>query len=256
MPQYKKAVLCLIFLLFQTGCTSTVRENLDREEARTQVLLLEEAGIQARAIQSGRTPRSGWAVEVPSSREKQARSILASLKMPVHSSGMHHRKQIGSILFPEPGEEKMLKELHLSSQIEEMLESIPGVLDARIHLNLPQKNKGLFYDQPDSGASASASVLIRHIGETAPLSEEQVNRIIRGAVGKTFTEKPETIMLGTVLKPAGAAGTMHGRSIQEAGFYRTLAVVALAVNIIIGLAMVFIGIHFRRMKKRREKFRE
>jgi len=256
MPQYKTALLGLLIVLIPAGCTSTVRENLDREEARTQVLLLEEYGIRARSVQSGRTSKSGWTVEVPSSREKQARSILASLKMPVSSSRPHQDKQAGSILFPEPGEKRMFRERHLSSQIEETLQSIPGVLDAKVHINLPETDKGLFYDQPDSGASASASVLLRHVGETAPLSEEQVNRIIRGTAGKAFNEKVETIMLGTVLKPEGAAGTMHGRSTPEDGFYRTLAAVAVAVNIIMGLAMVFVGVYFRRLKKRSENIRE
>jgi hypothetical protein len=82
-------------------------------------------------------------------------------------------------MIPSREEQRFRYERSVALSIEESLSALPGVLDARVHLNLPDDDP-LFGDAARKGGSGSVLLVVEH-GFAA--SDEEVSALVGGAAG-------------------------------------------------------------------------
>ena len=96
----------------------------------------------------------------------------------------------------------------LSGDLERTLESVDGVLDARVHLNVPDPDP--LRDAPS--LKATASVLVEHRGATPPLASPEVQRLVAGGVAGLAASD-----VAVVLVPRPAPAAMDGERLAHVG---------------------------------------
>jgi type III secretion protein J len=150
----KRAVTLLIAGALLGGCgKDPLYSKLDEQQANEMLAVLVGAGIDA-----SKTPaEEGWSIEVARSGVPQAMKVLKAEGYPheaYQSLGDVFRKE-GFVSTPL---EERARLLHaLSQELSRTVAAIDGVVIARVHLAIPERNP-LSEDKPLS----SASVFIKH----------------------------------------------------------------------------------------------
>ena len=132
-------LLGLVLLLF--GCsTQQVQRDLDERDANEIQRVLTDAGISCgKVFQDGKRPT--WSIEVSKDQAADAIGLLAQLGLPrAQSSGFKEVFSKGSLV-PTPTEERAMFLEALSGELSRTLESVEGVLSARVHLVLPPPSR-------------------------------------------------------------------------------------------------------------------
>jgi type III secretion protein J len=158
------------------GCREELMHNLSEHQANRLMSRLHESAIDStKQIQ----PDGRWAVEVEKIDLPVAMRELQRLRL------MRDPRISGSetsSMLPSKEQQRFTFERALSAEIEDTLLSIEGVLEARVHLNLPLTDP-LFGTQIP-GAQGSGSVFI--ISERKlVLSSEDLALLVAGAAGIT-----------------------------------------------------------------------
>jgi type III secretion protein J len=185
--------------LLAAGCSAPVAGALDDSEASRVVVALDRAGIDS-AKEPDPTAEGKWRVEV--AREDVPRALVAMREeeLPRTSpAGVLDAVGKGALVPSEAAEHAQLV-AGIAGDLERSLESIDGVLSARVHLNVPSPSP-LRDLVPAQG---SASVLLEHRGSTPPLSAESVQRLVAGGVAGLL---PSDVALVMISRPAPAAAT-------------------------------------------------
>jgi type III secretion protein J len=158
------AVLVLIVGL--VGCTRTplYTELTETQANQVQAALL-SAGIDAQKTAMAKS--KGWSISVDRPDVPQAMSVLTAAGLPRHPSST-----LGEI-FPKEGfvssplEERARYVFALSQEVEHTLMQLDGVVEARVHIAIPERS--VLDDKP---LSASASVVIIERPDAALESRE------------------------------------------------------------------------------------
>lgn len=165
----------LAALLLLIACRESLLHNLSEVEANTIIMHLHSAGIVAdREYQ----PDGKWSVAVRQADRMEAMSALSAKHLlrktpPVRS--------VSSSMLSSREEQKLHFERTVSTEIEYTLTSLPGVLDARVHLNLPERDP-LLGELTARKNNATASVLL--VLETdAEIVTSDIQRLLSGAAG-------------------------------------------------------------------------
>jgi type III secretion protein J len=139
------------------GCSARIQHGLDERQANELQAVLIERGIEAKKLPEG-GKKPSWALEVDEAREADAVRVLADLGLPkVRNEGFDDVFGKGSLV-PSPLEERALYLEALSGELSRTLESVDGVVSARVHLVLPEAQRGL---PVQGGAKASALLRVR-----------------------------------------------------------------------------------------------
>ena len=173
MKQTFKPFLFLLILIASSGCEETILHDLDELRANQVLVVLSREGISAEKKREGAL----WNVEVSSSEISLALSTLEESRVLKRELSRFAEKSSG--LMPSREERTYLAERQLAWNLEGTLEQLPGVLEARVHLYL--ENKEQFSLEPQK-SSDSASVLVVYSGAHSPLPEE-IREIVAGASG-------------------------------------------------------------------------
>jgi type III secretion protein J len=152
-----RAVVSLLVLGPLAGCsTEPLLHGLDEPQANEILVALDEGSVAGEKAREEGSDR-GWVVSVPARDLSVARRILAERELPrLRAPGL------GDVfgeagMVPTPVEEHA-RYLHaLSGELSRSLESLEGVVEARVHLGLPQGDPLL----PGERRSARAAVLLR-----------------------------------------------------------------------------------------------
>lgn len=125
-----------VWALLLWSCTAQVQHGLDERQANELQSVLVERGIQAqKVLEPGKKPT--WAIEVDEERATDAVRILAELGLPrPRTEGFGDVFGKGSLV-PTPTEERALYLEALSGEVARTLESVDGVVGARVHLVIP-----------------------------------------------------------------------------------------------------------------------
>jgi type III secretory pathway lipoprotein EscJ len=124
-----------------------------------------------------------------------------------------------------------------------------GVLDARVHLSLPDTSSALLDGTPPP--RGSASVLVRYAGAHAPYDEESLRRLVAGAVSGM---RPEDVAIVGISRPlpggvSEARLTWVGPIAVSRGSAMTLRGVlvgSLAVNVVLAIGLLVLGLRRRK----------
>lgn len=171
------------------GCSAPVAGDLDDDEANRVFVALDRAGVDAtKTVDPGAEGK--WRVEVARDDVPRALSVLREEELPRRaSSGVLDALGKGSLVPSETSERAQLV-AGIAGDLERTLESIEGVLRARVHLSVPATpSRDLLAPR------ATASVLIEHRGPTPPLSADAVQRLVAGGVATLLPADVSVVML-------------------------------------------------------------
>lgn len=166
-----RAILLVGLLLGSVACQESLLQEVNQREATLAVFNLDRAGIPAQKRMTG----SGWQVLVERKHLPQATAVLTTtglLKPKVENAPASR-----SLLLSQSERDHWL-EVATAERIEETLETLPGVLEARVHL-FRQGQSVLRQGKPPSRTSASAVLIV---ADPFSLATEAIARIIQGAV--------------------------------------------------------------------------
>jgi len=226
----KKILLLSVWLLLP-GCSTTLQSELSEREANEILLVLAEAGITGEKGGQG----SQWTVEVEHSDLSRAFLILsaAGLPRPRHTGFLGVYKERG--LVPGRMEEQALYLSALQEEISKTLESVEGVVSARVHVTARPEKRISKAETP----APTASVLIGYhagINEQPPISSDEVKKIVAHAV--VGLERDQVMVVFSpkrkVTVPAAVTRTGDSKALLR------IAAVALAVLAFCASAFFFL----------------
>ncbi|MFB1481292.1 flagellar M-ring protein FliF [Corallococcus sp. RDP092CA] len=128
--------LCLLLLLGAAACRERIQHGLDERQANELQTVLVERGLDARKVpESGKKPT--WAIEVADAQSSDAVRILAELGLPRLAAETGCDVFGGSGLVRSPLEEQVCRVRGMERELEKTLQTVDGVLLARVHLVVP-----------------------------------------------------------------------------------------------------------------------
>lgn len=174
---FPPALLGLALLL--GGCESAVETGLSEEAANAVVVALHESSIGARKEEQPGGEEPQFTVLVPQDDVATALQVLRAAQLPRQSTPGFAELYGEPGLVPTANEEKARYSAALAGELSQSLETIDGVLRARVHLALPER-RVLALDAPEP--RPRASVLITYEGPSKPYEDESVQALVAGAV--------------------------------------------------------------------------
>jgi type III secretion protein J len=172
-------------VLALVGCQTEVQHQLTETEANDIYVLLDQNGIPVTKSREEGGREITWKISVPQARGAAAMLLLKLNELPrTRHPGMEIFNR-GSLI-PTATEERAMYLQALSGELARTLSSIDGVLDARVHVNLPQVD-----DLADKSVrpEPSAAVFLKYRSSAEPgkrpvppISDEQVQALVSRAV--------------------------------------------------------------------------
>jgi len=194
-----------VALVFVLGCSVPVANDLDEDDANRIVLALDRANIDSSKEVD---PQAEGKERVVVARDDVARALAAMREeeLPRPSpKGVLDSLDKGALV-PSQTAEHAQYVAGVAGDLERTLESVDGVLGARVHLNLPENDP--LRDQP--APKASASVLIEHRGAAPPLAVEAVQKLVAGGVAGLAPADVSVVMVARPSAPMrGEAQLAH-----------------------------------------------
>ena len=153
MPRRLATVLPLLL----AACASEeILHGLDEAQANRVVVALSEVGVQGRAGR-GEGEAAGFTVAVDAADAGRARRVLAERELPRQRAPGFAEVFAKGSLVPTPIEERALYHHALAGELSRSLETLEGVVEARVHLALPAPDPL----RPEASRPARAGVLVK-----------------------------------------------------------------------------------------------
>lgn len=152
-----RRVLAAPLLAALAGCAGEeLLHRLDERQANEVLVALEEHGIAA-SKERDDGPEESWRVAVPSRERARAHRVLAELQLPRARPAGFGEVFAGGSMVPTPVEEHA-RYLHaLGGELARSIQAIDGVVEARVHVGLPQPDPL----RPGERPRASGAVLVK-----------------------------------------------------------------------------------------------
>jgi type III secretion protein J len=172
-----RAVVSGVLALFLCACNVVVAAGLDEGDANKIALALEGSNVDSQK-EPDPTVEGKFKVSVARDDVPQALAAMRAEELPrPKPAGVLEAMDKGALVPSQTAEHAQLVR-GTAGDLEKTLLAIDGVLAARVHLNLPEKDP--LRDTPLS--KATASVLVEHRGSTPPITADAVQRLIAGGV--------------------------------------------------------------------------
>lgn len=204
--RWAKKVITSLVLVLLCACEEQIVHNLAEHEANRLLTRLNDVQIDSEKVKQ---PDGKWAISVNKSESLKAIKYLNDARV-VREFQTSQTEKPSMISSRE--DQRFRYERSLSKEIENTLASIAGVLEARVHLNLPQRDP-LFGQRIDS-APGSASVLLIAV-RASNVSAVEVAALVAGASG---VEKERISVLVSEAKGLGTleSDTLVAEQVQMA----------------------------------------
>jgi len=177
----RAAFVALLSMTALVGCDAAIAGGLDESQANEIVVALDEQGISAlKQREEGASEAPTFRVEVSREDASRALAALRSAELPREREGGFDTVFGAGGLVPTATEERARLTAAVTGELVRTLETIDGVLDARVHLALPERR-----DVPLDTAPPRprASVLIKFRRSIArPYDDASVRALVAGAV--------------------------------------------------------------------------
>lgn len=241
---YKSLLVALLAILL-TGCLKhELQTGLSEQEAQEIVVLLKRNGLDSSSEMVAHGKESAtWTVQVLGGNQNL---VLAWRVLQENGLPRHKVKGLGEVysasgLIPTAGEEKAKALMGLTGEITRTLNSVDGVVDARVHVVLPENSPLLDRSQ---WSPTTASVLIKHRGSKPPLEEAEVKTLVAKSV-QGLTPEQVAVVYKTVPVMKNPA--------QDVSFYlgnQQLTVVAVALMSLLALLSLVLTFRVRQLQGR------
>lgn len=198
----RRTLFLLPIFLLLVGCTRQLDTALSEHEAQELVVTLRENGISAYTeIEStGKKDSPTWQVRVPGNNDQVAAAwnVLRAHGLPREKVPGLNQVFANVGLIPTAGEEKARLLVGLAGELTQTLRSLPGVVDARVHVVLPDNSPLL--DKKDQNPT-TASVLVRYRGDHSPLKDEEIRALVAKGVEGLSADNVAVILKPVEDKP-------------------------------------------------------
>lgn len=232
-----------IAVLLLSACSEQIQHGLDERQANEIQSVLVERGLSAeKVVEPGKKPT--WSIEVPKEQSTDAVRILSELGLPhPRAEGLSDVFGKGSLV-PSPTEERALYLEAISGELSRTLESVDGVVSARVHLALPPPPRPGTAPMP---AKASAFLKVRPgMVDRVNHLKEDLRALVAGGV-ENLSADQVTLVVSEVATavPARPAPSAPGMSPLR------VAVLALGGTVtLLSLALVWVALRLRREQAR------
>jgi type III secretion protein J len=177
--------LLVVCVLFVAGCSRQLETGLSESDAQQIVVLLRENGINASTELDPTQKVPTWLVNV----QGRSDTVIKAWKL-LRENGLPREKVKGlddvfanAGMIPTAAEEKARLMSGLSGELTRTLDSLPGVVDSRVQVVLPDVTP--LIDKSEQ-SPPTASVLIQFRGSEPPLKESEVKSLMaKGVEGLT-----------------------------------------------------------------------
>ena len=166
--------LLLPFVFAIAACQEQIVHDLSEREANSVVSNLHVARLAAQKV---RQPDGRWAISVDRDQMIPALSYIETRRV----LSVRDTKSASSkgAMIPSREEQWFRYERSVAVSIEESLSALPGVLDARVHVNLPDEDP-LFGDTERQGGSGSVLLVV---DRAFAARDDEVAALVGGAAG-------------------------------------------------------------------------
>jgi type III secretion protein J len=190
--------LAPLALLLLAACQEELQRDLSSPQAQELLWALRAEGIDAQAQGQDRVTVSAPAPQAPA-----ARLVMAARGLPRRDPEGLRALLEDRPLLPSPQQERLRHQAALGGELERSLMALDGVLDARVHLNLPDPGpRARPLDQP--ALAPSAAVLLKvHPDARLPPPEELQGLIAASTQG--LQPAQVTLVLQRAALPAAPA---------------------------------------------------
>lgn len=185
----------VVFALGIVGCKAEVYHGLEENQANRMVVALEQEGISA---DKAKDPAGDakWMVTVPGGEKVRAWQVLEAKGLPRKDvSGFDEFYPSGGLI-PTASEERILLQYATAQELRTTLLKVDGVVEAHVNLVLPEKPRVKLENTKVEPPRASVLVKYRIPKgvEKAPLTQEDVRRIVAGGVESMSAENVQVTL--------------------------------------------------------------
>ena len=156
------------------ACKEQILHNLSEVDVNRVLTRLNDVQIEA---SKEKQADGRWAVAVRSDQTLQAIKFLNEARVVRESKAVLDSK---SSLVSSREDQRLRMERVLSAEIENSIDSMNGVLESHVHLNLPPSDPLFGYRLDSASGSASVLVVLAH---AADLRREDIVGLVSGASG-------------------------------------------------------------------------
>ena len=169
-----------LFLLV-AGCgDDELYHHLDEQEANEFIVKLAGAGITSeKAIEPAERGEPTWKIIVPKEKLDLAFHVLETFGLPKEKGHGVMAVYPGGGLIPGQFEEKAKYFLAVTGELEKTLESIDRVVEARVHVVVPEES--VLKDEEEGIVRPTASVLLRYMATSdgkKPIEDMDVKQLV------------------------------------------------------------------------------
>lgn len=193
--------LSLVTLVFVCACDVALHHELSEPQADELTLALEEEGIAAQKRPDGN--QQGWAVHVDRADRDRALRVMKDAGLPRRASQGFEALYPRAGLMPSAHEERVRLQTATAGELERSLRRMPGVIDVRVHLVLPEAPRLGF--PPPALDPPRASVWVK-ARRDATLEEGAIRAMVTGAVSRMTAEAVQVVITPVAAAQASDAG--------------------------------------------------
>jgi type III secretion protein J len=246
------ALVAGVSLAGLAGCAAPVEVGLDDAEANRVFLALDRAGVDA-VKDPDPSAEGRWRISV--AREDVARALVAMKDDALPRATPQGGDPTKGALVPSEAAEHAQLLAATAESLRSSLESIEGVLGARVHLAAPEAAGGLLRDTALPFVRGSASVLFEYRGATPPVSADSVQRLVAGAVSGLAASDVSVVMV-PFTAPAAPSGGVLGHvgpiAVARSSMAKLQAALVALVSLAAALASGVLVLYTRLSRARAE----
>ncbi len=222
-----RAVLASLLFVLLAGCNEVeLHSGLTESSAQDIIVVLRNAGIKAtKVVQASGQDRS-WTIMVSSGNASEAWQLLVENELPrIEPKGF--ASFFGQAkLIPTETEEKAIFLQALCGELAQTIEAMPNVIDARVHISVPERDplRQVIEGQPTPEATAAVMVKYWKRSENMPPEEtinaQDIQRIVASSVERLDERNVKVVIKAktpTTPRTASAGGA------DPAAFFLPLA---------------------------------
>jgi type III secretion protein J len=196
-----------ILVMTAAACAVPIEAGLDDSEANRVFFALSRASVEV-TKEPDPSSEGHWRIAVAETDVGRALAVLQDEGLPRRDPpGVLEAVGKGSLVPSEAAEHAQLIAA-IAAELERSLESIDGVVVARVHLNVPPPN-------PMSDLApyrGTASVLFEHRGAIPPISADAVQRLVAGGVAGLLPTDVAIVMVSHT-----PASSVSGENLTHVG---------------------------------------
>ena len=185
------AFLCA--MLLASACSVELQHDLSEDDANDIYVVLQKHSIDAQKLKEGEGKDARYVISVPKGHVASAAEVLREYSLPrPKASGLGIFAQTKGMIPTQVEERAMFMEA-VGGEVSNALNRIPGVLEARTLVMIPEVND---LTQPDKKPLPSASVLVKYmtVDGKVPVSIEEVQAFVANSVSELKRENVKVLM--------------------------------------------------------------